>query len=770
MLDAPGEWCYNSSNDTCYFWSPDGTDPDNFSIRGSVTDYGVSISSKNYVAVQNIDFQQQKLKGVYLYDADYITVEKNKFENIDGVSIGGTAISSSNYLTIQNNQISKNNHFGIELFTLHSTITDNLIDSTALFTSLGSSGMGSSWAGSGIYFEGGGYNTASYNTITNTGYNGIHFYGRHNIIEYNFVKDCNLSKDDGGSIYCATGSTLTGQSIIRNNIVDGSWGTLNGFTTYAPAVYGEGIYVDEVCDSVTVTGNVVANVTNGGLYFNNGGYHTVTNNTVYRTEDGIVVRLRGVGINVNNNNVYGFSRDITDRQSERMANIVSVTTTPTFNNNKYVNHYKSADIFYTYVGSTGTTYSLAGWQTATSQDGSSTVDNTALTANYTERLIYNNTKSTQTWYLNNATNITDAFTDASIATSFTLSPFTGKVLEGLNLDCLGPLDNTAPTITVFDIPATGTLTIAITTFTVTGTQTKYLLTETATTPTLEQAGWVTSEPTTYTFTTSGSKTLYAWVRDAAGNISAYASDNTTVNYDLKSGLIASYEMEVDGTVLVDAHTNSLNGTNKTSADADRSVTKVSGNPGFAYPYISTGLNYSSIVDNVLLNFSGAWSASFVVNPTSLSSPRGIISKRTATTQSEFTSWVAANGSIVLIIVENGDYANRLTITTSSTGLITTGTNYLITFTSDGSDRKAGFKIFVNGEEKAVTYSYAGTVSSDLTVGIADGTSQLRIGADTFAGSNMYGNVSQVSFWNRAISTGEMLYHYNSGTILGYSSW
>lgn len=93
-------------------------------------------------------------------------------------------------------------------------------------------------------------------------------------------------------------------------------------------------------------------------------------------------------------------------------------------------------------------------------------------------------------------------------------------------------DSIAPSTTAFVIAETSTvLTVPITTFTamddvgVTG----YLLTESSTTPSLNAPGWSPIPQTGYTFTgDDGVRTLYAWTRDAAGNISASASDTVTI--------------------------------------------------------------------------------------------------------------------------------------------------------------------------------------------------------------------------------------------------
>ena len=91
-----------------------------------------------------------------------------------------------------------------------------------------------------------------------------------------------------------------------------------------------------------------------------------------------------------------------------------------------------------------------------------------------------------------------------------------------------PGDTTPPSVTAFSLPATATsLTVSITTFTATDAVgvTDYRLTETNSTPT---TGWTATKPGSYTFGTAGTKTVYAWARDAAGNISSPRSAAVTI--------------------------------------------------------------------------------------------------------------------------------------------------------------------------------------------------------------------------------------------------
>ena len=92
-------------------------------------------------------------------------------------------------------------------------------------------------------------------------------------------------------------------------------------------------------------------------------------------------------------------------------------------------------------------------------------------------------------------------------------------------------DTTPPTVTGFSVPATSSsLTVSITTFTATDNVgvTGYLINESATKPTAAAAGWSATPPASYPFTTAGTKTLFAWAKDAAGNVSNSSSASVTI--------------------------------------------------------------------------------------------------------------------------------------------------------------------------------------------------------------------------------------------------
>ncbi|WP_051328050.1 multiheme c-type cytochrome [Desulfatirhabdium butyrativorans] len=97
-------------------------------------------------------------------------------------------------------------------------------------------------------------------------------------------------------------------------------------------------------------------------------------------------------------------------------------------------------------------------------------------------------------------------------------------------------DTLPPSITVFSM-ATSSSSLIVPVLSLTATDnvgvTGYLLTESSIKPSATSAGWSPGPPSSYTFASAGSKTLYAWAKDAAGNISN--SRSATVVITLSSG-------------------------------------------------------------------------------------------------------------------------------------------------------------------------------------------------------------------------------------------
>jgi hypothetical protein len=108
-------------------------------------------------------------------------------------------------------------------------------------------------------------------------------------------------------------------------------------------------------------------------------------------------------------------------------------------------------------------------------------------------------------------------------------------------------DTTLPTVDAFTLPSSvqKSLTVPVLSFTASDDigVTGYMLTESATAPLAGDAGWNVSAPDTYIFSNrnnDGEKTLYAWAKDAAGNISNSLSANVTIDIPRQSRVSGSY--------------------------------------------------------------------------------------------------------------------------------------------------------------------------------------------------------------------------------------
>ncbi|MDD5164999.1 MAG: hypothetical protein PHG25_00445 [Candidatus Pacebacteria bacterium] len=154
-------------------------------------------------------------------------------------------------------------------------------------------------------------------------------------------------------------------------------------------------------------------------------------------------------------------------------------------------------------------------------------------------------------------------------------------------------DTTGPSITSFAIPSTSaSLTVPVTFTAVDNVGVAaYLIKETSTVPSLGDTAWSGSVPTSYTFGSSGSKTLYAWVMDAAGNISASKSATVVINIVVApTTYILTYTAGPDG---------SITGTSPQSVTAGAngsSVTAVA-NSGFHFVSWSDGITANPRTDN-----------------------------------------------------------------------------------------------------------------------------------------------------------------------------
>ncbi len=510
--------CVTTTNE----WFHDYSSTGKFYIYGDPSLKAVKVATLNYL--------------VYNNGFDYIT--------IDGIDFTGSINNAINFLTssnncvIQNCNISFSGKCGIYLYGANATVYNNIISDTntsAIYTSGIAETITYNTITNTAIVQGQAFNSqydfstaicvsagegslVQYNSIDNVGYFGICIFNFGATISYNFINHACYIFTDGGGIYLTDATTSV--RTVDHNIVLNTIGNMDGTTGGTNGAYG--IYLDDYTNNAVITNNTVANCIGSGIFVHISKDNTITGNTSYNNSvsqikfqnNDVVSYITG---NIVNNNIF-VAKEATQYVLHTESNANDITGIGTLNNNYYCRPINETGSFKTYQPSTGYVYrALSSWKSFTSQDASSSISPFTITSSSDLRFEYNASISLKTVSLSNP--MIDV-KGTKYSTSVSLHPYTSVVLMKDNNPIL--TDTTLPVIASFTIPTTSssqTISIA----TLSGTDnvgiTGYQLTETATAPSFSATGWSSIVPTTYSFSSIGTKTLYAWAKDAAGNVS-----------------------------------------------------------------------------------------------------------------------------------------------------------------------------------------------------------------------------------------------------------
>lgn len=751
FLTEAGEWCFDGATNTVYAWMPNSDSPANYVIRGSVRDFGVNIENKNYVNILNLEILHSADSGIYINASDLVTVNACDITNPSRAGI--QTYWNSDFTILTNNRISGANNYGIRTYTNSGVqIIDNHISEIGQLSNIGihkaSAIPGTAW-GTGINSQNA-PGTIEYNTIENVGYIGIHFaFGLYSV-KWNKVDGVCQVIDDGGGIYTYNGTNYTNPgtagSEVKFNIVMNVHGNIAGSIATAYAAYG--IYLDNETHDVTVEDNLIMGAT-FGTYLHDGGNNIVNRNHYFDCGVGWLLVNQRAASTVTNNKFYLTNRQVipalwgSSLQPQRF--VYESNGASTINDNKYVSPYSEDRVFWNYTD-------FAAWKAATGQDGNSTYNGTDMPASYTERVIYNDTKTAKTFYLNNSTNVVDAFTGSTITGNFILQPFTWVTVQGLNVDCiLDSHDSTAPVIETFTIPATSPTYLTPITSIVAASTTKYLLSENSTTPTLTDSRWTTTTPTNYRFTSNGVKNLYLWVRDAAGNISgaANASVNITSTIPIANAIHLWEFNESSGTNVADSigtnHGTVVNG-----------ATVVAGKLGNARAY-NGSTQYTTLTVPSLFNtgLTNDFSISVWVNWDQIRVNNRVF--EICLTASDYVQFVVSDaGNSLLAYVKSAGVAYQVG---DGAGEVIAGnwTHYVMTWKASTKT----LKMYVNAVQKTTPYA------SSMSAGVAG---RFWIGARTSTSQFMLGKTDQFIIFNKELALAEVAGINNLQQGLEFNNW
>ena len=421
FLTAPGEYYYDSAAKTVYLWTPNGDNPENYRVRGSVLSNLLYLYGKQYVTIENIELSQSSGVAAFADYCNYLTLDKLDILNADSK---GIFINHDKFGTYQNIKIDGANHIAFHAqYTSYSNITDNTITNTAMFENLGLTGMGGEQDGRAFTNSAGTDNIIRYNRIENVGYSGISWRTPNTIIDKNFIKNVCMVKDDGGAIYTFSPTAAeigSAGSKVTNNIVLYSRGTSEGIGSIFSTGYG--IYMDNNVHDVVIENNTVAFSGQGAIHLHQNKNILVTGNTLFDARFLVYADQENGDCTVSNNIMYGFDRDFENYSTVKLVGERNGAT-HIYKNNKYYNPLRSEGLFRCQENY----YDFVKWQsTVAGRDAGSTFVNTPLKTGEKEELFYNDTKETKTFELGIA--VYRALDGTNVSGKISLEPFTSRIL------------------------------------------------------------------------------------------------------------------------------------------------------------------------------------------------------------------------------------------------------------------------------------------------------------------------------------------------------
>lgn len=298
MLDSPGEWHYDSALQTLYAWMPDSSVPStNLAITTLAT--GIDLESRKYVVVEGLTVSQVGI-GANLRNGVSLVLRGNRVERTAGVGLdaaGSTGVEVTGNTFYRTgaeaiNGIDRTVKPAVLMQVTGNIVTDSgLTFDAAQVTSLPVHVTGAIVPGD--------RSLVSANTITNAAYHGIRTTGASTIVQNTVTSAC-LVLDDCGGIYVY--GAVRGTSIDKNTVRDipgGLDGKPAGTTSQ-----GQGIFLDDHANLVTITANTVSNAETG-IFLHNSYASTVSRNVLYGNRKHQLWLFEDSNITANTGDIYG---------------------------------------------------------------------------------------------------------------------------------------------------------------------------------------------------------------------------------------------------------------------------------------------------------------------------------------------------------------------------------------------------------------------------------------------------------------------------------
>ena len=200
FLDSAGEWYFDVTDSTLYFWAEDNVHPKNLKIRGKVQSYAFEITASEYIHIKNLEFFATT---VYFFNGDncliyganfmYPSCSKRMLRVVDTLPEMTIFKSNSSNSVIRRSAFRNTDGTAVEMWG-----GNNKIDST-YFNNIDYSVADNSGLMITVRMNGSN-NVFSHNTIHKTGASATVSAGIAPLVEYNDLYDTGHLQSDGSMI------------------------------------------------------------------------------------------------------------------------------------------------------------------------------------------------------------------------------------------------------------------------------------------------------------------------------------------------------------------------------------------------------------------------------------------------------------------------------------------------------------------------------------------------------------------------------------------
>jgi parallel beta-helix repeat protein len=342
-LDYPSEWYYDAITQKVYLYPPNGQDPNELLVEGSVYQNGWRGSGQGSVTIANLVFQHFNGNGISIGGQEPIIIHDCDFKhNKTGLSWWNAAniIVSDNSFDHQLTTALVLKH-DITNFTVQQAIIENnTITHTAMYPGYGKRLEGI-YEGSAIKVSGQGY-ILRQNVIDYSSWVGIAVgKGGGHTVENNVIRHTLALLNDGGGIFIGSNNNIIRGNFISDTIgnIGDSEGCFEGNDPcYHLPSFGMGIGSDPGFKNNFIENNTVYNNNDNGIRLNQFTNTTVRNNVLYNNERAQIFFDKDPSANnvIDNNIMYSLGPN----QVGLLFPPVNEGKSNYFDNNYYCNPYR----------------------------------------------------------------------------------------------------------------------------------------------------------------------------------------------------------------------------------------------------------------------------------------------------------------------------------------------------------------------------------------------------------------------------------------------